>query len=72
MLSVAAGGTAPLAASVGVTAILIAASSNNLVKAAYAVAFAGERAAAVPAATLGLLALGGGAAAWWIANGTGS
>jgi uncharacterized membrane protein (DUF4010 family) len=72
VLSVAAGGTAPLAASAGVAAILIAASSNNLVKAAYAVAFAGGRAAAVPAAALGLLALGGSAAAWWIANGTGS
>jgi len=72
VLSVAAGGTAPLTASAGVAAILIAASSNNLVKAAYADAFAGGRAAAVPAAALGLLALGGGAAAWWIANGTGS
>jgi uncharacterized membrane protein (DUF4010 family) len=72
VLSVAAGGTAPLTARAGVAAILIAASSNNLVKAAYALAFAGRRAAAVPAAALGLLALGGGAAAWWIASGTGS
>jgi uncharacterized membrane protein (DUF4010 family) len=69
VLSVAAGGTQLLPVGGAVTAILIAASSNNLMKAAYAAGFAGIRAAAVPAAALGLLALGGGAAAWWIATG---
>jgi len=40
-------------------------------KAAYALGFAGMRGAAVPAGALGLLALGGGAAAWWMGTGGG-
>jgi hypothetical protein len=71
VLSIAAGGTESLVGG-AVAAILIAASSNNLMKAAYAVGFAGVRAAAIPAGALGLLALGGGAAAWWIATGAGT
>jgi len=71
VLSVAAGGAGPLSAGAGAAAILTAASSNNLLKAAYAGAFAGGRAAAAPAAGLALLALGGIAAAWWIANSSG-
>jgi len=70
VLSVAAGGAAPLSAVAGAAAILIAATSNNVLKAAYAGAFAGMRAAAAPAAGLALLALGGVAAAWWIAKGS--
>ena len=66
VLSVAAGGTASLSAGAGAVAILIAASSNNVLKAAYAVAFAGGRAAVAPAAVLVLLALGGAGAAWWL------
>jgi uncharacterized membrane protein (DUF4010 family) len=66
VLSIAAGGTASLLAGVGVAAILIAASVNNLAKAVYAAAFAGGRAAAAPAGALGLLAVAGGAAAWWV------
>ncbi len=69
VLSIATGGAAPLAAGAGVAAILIATSSNNLMKAGYAVAFIGGRAAAAPAAVLALLALGGAGAAWWIAKG---
>jgi uncharacterized membrane protein (DUF4010 family) len=69
VLSIATGGAAPLATSAGVAAILVAAASNNLMKAGYAVAFAGARAAAAPAAVLALLALGGAGAAWWIARG---
>jgi uncharacterized membrane protein (DUF4010 family) len=69
VLSVAAGGAAPLSAAAGAAAILIAAASNNVLKAAYAGAFAGMRAAAPPAAGLALLALGGLGTAWWIANG---
>jgi uncharacterized membrane protein (DUF4010 family) len=72
VLSVAAGGSQLLPVSGAVAAILVAASSNNLMKAAYAAGFAGIRAAAIPAAALGLLALGGGAAAWWIATAAGS
>ncbi len=72
VLSIAAGGTESLPVGGAVAAILIAASSNNLMKAAYAVGFAGARAAAIPAGALGLLALGGGAAAWWIATGAGT
>ncbi len=53
---------------VGIVAILIASSSNNLLKAGYAAAFAGARASAVPAAALVLLALGGIGSAAWLAD----
>jgi uncharacterized membrane protein (DUF4010 family) len=66
VLSIAAGGTAALPVGAGAVAIVIAASSNNVLKAAYAVAFAGVREAAAPAAALALLALGGAGAAWWM------
>jgi uncharacterized membrane protein (DUF4010 family) len=69
VLSIATGGAAPLAAGAGVAAVLIAASSNNVMKAGYALAFAGGRSAAAPAAVLAILALGGVAAAWWSATG---
>lgn len=52
---------------VGIVAILIASSSNNLLKAGYAAAFAGARASAIPAAALILLALGGIGGAVWLA-----
>jgi uncharacterized membrane protein (DUF4010 family) len=68
VLSIATGGAAPLATSAGAAAILVATASNNLMKAGYAVGFAGGRAAAAPAAVLALLALGGAGAAWWIAR----
>jgi uncharacterized membrane protein (DUF4010 family) len=71
VLNIAAGGAAPLALNTGVAAILIAASSNNLIKGGYAAAFAGPRAAMAPAMVLALLALGGVVAAWWIATGAG-
>jgi uncharacterized membrane protein (DUF4010 family) len=64
VLSVAAGGTQFLPIGGAAAAILIAASSNNVLKAAYAAGFAGVRTAAIPAAALVLLALGGGIAAW--------
>ena len=69
VLSIAAGGAAPLSAGAGATAILIAASSNNVLKATYSLAFAGGRAGRAPAAVLVFLALGGAGAAWWIATG---
>jgi uncharacterized membrane protein (DUF4010 family) len=69
VLSIAGGGAGSLSAGAGAAAILIAAASNNVLKGAYAVAFAGGRAAAAPAAVLALLALGGAGAAWWIATG---
>jgi uncharacterized membrane protein (DUF4010 family) len=68
VLSIASGGAAPLSAGAGAAAILIASASNNLLKAAYAGAFAGVRAAAAPAVVLVVLALGAAGAAWWIAN----
>jgi uncharacterized membrane protein (DUF4010 family) len=69
VLSIATGGAAPLTQGAGVAAILVAAASNNLMKAGYAVAFAGGRGAAAPAAVLALLALVGAAAGWWIVRG---
>jgi uncharacterized membrane protein (DUF4010 family) len=69
VLSIAAGGGAPLSPDVSVVAILIAASANNLAKAGYTAGFAGGRAAAAPAGALCLLALAGGSGAWWIALG---
>ena len=66
VLSVASGGVAPLPASTAVAAILIAASSNNVLKAVYAAGFAGVRGAVPPAAALALLAAGGAATVWWI------
>lgn len=60
------GDAAPLP--VAMVAILIAASSNNILKAIYAAGFAGIRAAIAPAAALVLLALAGGGVAWWVAG----
>lgn len=71
VLNIAAGGAAPLPVGIAAAAILIAASSNNLVKAAYAGAFAGWRAATAPTAGLALLAAGGLAAAYCSAAGAG-
>ena len=67
VLSIASGGGTPIPAGTAVGAILIAASSNNVLKAVYTAAFAGRRAAIPPAIALMLLALGGIGAAWWIA-----
>ena len=72
VLSIAAGGREFLPIGGAVAAILIAASSNNLMKAAYAACFAGIRSAAVPAAALAILAFAGGVAAWWFGAGSGS
>jgi uncharacterized membrane protein (DUF4010 family) len=66
VLSIASGGAEPLPEKTAAAAVLIAASSNNVLKAAYAVAFAGLRPALPPAVGLGLLALSGAAAAYWI------
>ena len=49
-------------------AILIAASSNNILKVIYAIGFAGRQAAISPAVVLVLLALAGGGAAWWFSG----
>jgi len=63
------GGPNFLPVSGAVAAILIAASSNNIMKAAYAAGFAGIRVAAIPAVALVVLAVGGAGAAWWIGAG---
>jgi uncharacterized membrane protein (DUF4010 family) len=68
VLSIAEGGAAPLPADIAVAAILIAASSNNILKSAYAAGFAGGHAAIAPAGALVLLALAGGGIAWWTAG----
>jgi len=62
-LSLAQGGGSGLAAGDLVAAILIAASSNNMLKAAYCLGFAGWRVAYAPALALVVLALAGGLAA---------
>jgi uncharacterized membrane protein (DUF4010 family) len=57
VLSLAQGGAAGVGLSTAASAILIATSSNNVLKAVYAVVFSGRRASAVPAAMLGSLAV---------------
>ncbi len=69
VLSVAEGSAGPLPAGDAAAAVLIAAASNNLVKAGYAIGFAGHSRAAVPAAALAALASAGVAAALWVALG---
>jgi len=59
VLNLAQGGTLGIPSDAIATAILIAASSNNLLKAGYAVLFAGGRAAVPSAAVLVVLACGG-------------
>ncbi|HEX4192373.1 MAG TPA: DUF4010 domain-containing protein, partial [Stellaceae bacterium] len=62
VLSLAQGGTGAMPASAAATAILIAIASNNVLKASYAVAFAGWRASISAAAVLVALAIAGVAA----------
>jgi uncharacterized membrane protein (DUF4010 family) len=59
VLNLAQGGTSSIPSNAIATAILIAASSNNLLKAGYAAAFAGGRVASPSAAALVLLACAG-------------
>jgi uncharacterized membrane protein (DUF4010 family) len=68
VLSIASGDAATTPSAIAVPAILVAASSNNILKAAYTAGFAGARAALAPAGGLVLLALAGAAAAWWMAG----
>ncbi len=69
VLSIAAGGTTPLSGAAAVAAILIATGSNNLLKAAYTVAFLGPRLSLPAVAALLALGAGSGIAAWLIAGG---
>jgi uncharacterized membrane protein (DUF4010 family) len=66
VLSIASGAATPLPTATAVAAILIAASSNNVLKAVYTAGFTRGRAAIAPAAALCLLALAGAGAAWWV------
>jgi Domain of unknown function (DUF4010) len=68
VLSISSGGAAPLPLRGEAAAILIAASSNNILQATYTNALASFRAAIPPTAALALLALGGAGVAWWIAG----
>src|SRR5260221_668744 len=63
VLGLAQGGGAGLAPRDVVAAVIIATSSNNLLKAAYCVAFAGWRATYAPALALVALSVAGGLAA---------
>jgi uncharacterized membrane protein (DUF4010 family) len=66
VLSIAQGGTGAMPIDTATVAILIAISSNNVLKAAYAVGFAGWRASLPAALTLSALAAAGIVAAWVI------
>ena len=68
VLSLAEHGAGDMPRGVAIVAILIAISSNNILKAGYSVAFAGARAALAPVAALGVLALGGVGGAAWLAG----
>jgi uncharacterized membrane protein (DUF4010 family) len=59
VLSLAQNGAGQVSVNVGVVAILLAASSNNLLKATYAVTYSGGRRLIWPVAALALLASGG-------------
>lgn len=59
VLSLAQNGAGQVSTSVGVVAILLATSSNNLLKAAYVVAYSGGTRLIWPVAALGVLAAGG-------------
>lgn len=67
VLGIAQGGVAHLGLSSAAVAILIAASSNNLLKAAYAAGFAGWQRTLASVASLTVLALAGYGAAAWLA-----
>jgi uncharacterized membrane protein (DUF4010 family) len=64
VLNLAQGGVAGIENAALAAAILIAASSNNILKAVYAAGFAGGKATAASAAVLAALAIGGFAAAY--------
>jgi uncharacterized membrane protein (DUF4010 family) len=59
VLSLAQNGAGQVSVNVGVVAILLAASSNNVLKATYALAYSGGRRLIWPVIALGLLAAGG-------------
>jgi uncharacterized membrane protein (DUF4010 family) len=59
VLSIAQNQTAALSLTTAASAILIAASSNNVLKAVYTVAFSRQRESWIPASVLGLLAAAG-------------
>ena len=66
VLSLAQGGVAGIGAAAAAIAILIAASSNNLLKAIYAIAFAGWQRSRAVVLSLSLLSVFGFAAAGWM------
>lgn len=66
VLNLAEGGARDVSLSMAAAAILVAASSNNVLKASYTVFIAGYKAGARPAAALASLAALGGALAYWL------
>ena len=71
VLSLAHGSEAALGRTTMAVAVLIAASSNNLLKAAYAVGFAGWRKGRWPLLGLAVLSLLGLVSAAWLVRGAG-
>jgi len=68
VLNLAQGGLSDLSNATLAAAILIASSSNNILKALYAACFAGGRATAPSAAALAILAVAGVAVAWVVGH----
>jgi uncharacterized membrane protein (DUF4010 family) len=68
VLNLAEGGAQDIKASVAVAAIMLATSSNNVLKAAYVLLIAGRRQGLMPAGALSALAAAGVAAAIWVAQ----
>jgi uncharacterized membrane protein (DUF4010 family) len=68
VLSLAQGGAASIGIELSAVAIVIAASSNNLLKAAYTLGFARRRESVIPASALGVLCVLGLVAAWIMAR----
>jgi uncharacterized membrane protein (DUF4010 family) len=68
VLNLAAGSGTPVSVGVAASAILIASASNNLLKAAYAITFAGRRGSLPGSAALVLLAASAVGAAIWTAH----
>lgn len=66
VLSLAQGGAAGVGLTTAASAIVIATSSNNVLKAIYTIAFSGKRNGAMPAALLGVLAVLGVAVAFFL------
>jgi uncharacterized membrane protein (DUF4010 family) len=66
VLNLAERGSDDISTQTAAVAIILAASSNNLLKASYVLGIAGTRRGDMPAAALTVLAFAGGAIAFWL------